>query len=576
MVPGIRTDNKVSDAMATKPKVKVAVIGTGLAGLHANYLLQQSDEYDVHLFEQNDTFGLDASSITTSDGVRIDVPMRSINSGYYPNLMRLYRSLGVRLRKSDFTFSFAVHHTPDQPFLLYNGMSGLRGISLPDTSNDTATNHVRNARHSYGRRMIGYVVHARLCLSFVTSYVCLLFLALYHHALGHLSDPQHPLSSEPLSRWTRRHTRALHPAFVHAVLFSLFSAVGTSSYEAVAGMPTAELLLYVAVTFLRSHYVVQDGVQAVQLALTNGVRKSNVHLASAVERIEHDPVTGCARICYRSTVDGRELNISNFDHVILACPANLSASLLQTYEGSLSKQQRSSSASNVLQNIIAMHQALSQIRYERSLVLNHTDTKLLPRNAANRRDLNIVCPSQSTHDPFDKESKQTSEYSSSTATHIVHSAGTDKIVLQTTNPNSIRPDEKKIISQATFSRAMTPASKTTLQGLFEWRASKLSLLQRFNMALFAPSALRQPMALQSDWISRYLETLFGRKRWTQSLGTLHESQLQRPRGLHHVNVSFWACGSYAHGIPLLEGCITSSTLVVDGIHRQKNRWDTSG
>lgn len=65
-------------------KRRVAVIGTGLAGLHAAYLLSETaalrDRFEVHLFEKADQLGLDGSSIST-DGARIDVPLRSFNAG---------------------------------------------------------------------------------------------------------------------------------------------------------------------------------------------------------------------------------------------------------------------------------------------------------------------------------------------------------------------------------------------------------------------------------------------------------------------------------------------------------------
>lgn len=57
--------------------VKVAVIGSGLAGLTAAHLLANAS-VDVHLFEKASTLGMDAASISVSTGtekkdVRIDV-----------------------------------------------------------------------------------------------------------------------------------------------------------------------------------------------------------------------------------------------------------------------------------------------------------------------------------------------------------------------------------------------------------------------------------------------------------------------------------------------------------------------
>lgn len=66
------------------PKTRIAILGTGLAGLCAAHALSQSLErrarYDIHIFEKETTLGLDGSSLSVDDR-RVDVPMRSINAG---------------------------------------------------------------------------------------------------------------------------------------------------------------------------------------------------------------------------------------------------------------------------------------------------------------------------------------------------------------------------------------------------------------------------------------------------------------------------------------------------------------
>lgn len=57
--------------------VKVAIIGSGLAGLSSAYMLSQANDSNVrfepHLFEKNQELGMDAASITTPTNFRIDV-----------------------------------------------------------------------------------------------------------------------------------------------------------------------------------------------------------------------------------------------------------------------------------------------------------------------------------------------------------------------------------------------------------------------------------------------------------------------------------------------------------------------
>lgn len=63
--------------METKKRINIAVIGSGLAGLSAAYLLEknQHDHIMVHLFEKNSSLGMDAASISVGPekDFRIDV-----------------------------------------------------------------------------------------------------------------------------------------------------------------------------------------------------------------------------------------------------------------------------------------------------------------------------------------------------------------------------------------------------------------------------------------------------------------------------------------------------------------------
>lgn len=72
---------------STRKPTRVAIVGTGLAGLVAAFHLTNTPElrhqFEVHLFERGSELGLDAHSFTTDDGQRIDVPMRSVNAGVF-------------------------------------------------------------------------------------------------------------------------------------------------------------------------------------------------------------------------------------------------------------------------------------------------------------------------------------------------------------------------------------------------------------------------------------------------------------------------------------------------------------
>lgn len=89
-------------------KPSLAVIGTGIAGLSAAYLLK--DKFRVTVFESQARAGMGAHSVDyASNGVtrRIDIPLRIFCRSYYDNLFALYDHIGVEIVTSDHSGIFA-------------------------------------------------------------------------------------------------------------------------------------------------------------------------------------------------------------------------------------------------------------------------------------------------------------------------------------------------------------------------------------------------------------------------------------------------------------------------------------
>ncbi|MDB9776466.1 FAD-dependent oxidoreductase [Alphaproteobacteria bacterium] len=92
---------------------KIAVIGSGIAGLSTAYLAQH--KYDITLFEKNNYIGGHANTRS----VKIDNTQISVDTGFivfnnhtYPNLIKLFRELDVETFESDMSFSFySPHHS---------------------------------------------------------------------------------------------------------------------------------------------------------------------------------------------------------------------------------------------------------------------------------------------------------------------------------------------------------------------------------------------------------------------------------------------------------------------------------
>jgi predicted NAD/FAD-binding protein len=101
-------------------KQKIAVIGSGIAGLSAAHVL--SREHEVSLFEANDYLG----GHTHTQDVELGGKTYPVNTGFivyndwtYPNFIKLMDQLGVESEASDMSFSVRCENTG----LEYNGTS---------------------------------------------------------------------------------------------------------------------------------------------------------------------------------------------------------------------------------------------------------------------------------------------------------------------------------------------------------------------------------------------------------------------------------------------------------------------
>lgn len=101
------------ETSGTSQRERVAVVGAGVAGIAAAYLL--SRKFDVILFEKNNYIGGHTNTIDCSDPqagpIAVDTGFIVCNSTNYPNFYRFLDQLNVPRRDSDMSFGFYCEKT---------------------------------------------------------------------------------------------------------------------------------------------------------------------------------------------------------------------------------------------------------------------------------------------------------------------------------------------------------------------------------------------------------------------------------------------------------------------------------
>lgn len=95
-------------------KPKLAIVGTGIAGLASAYFLHK--HYDIQLFDGNAYAGGHTNTVTVPDKdgspIPIDTGFMVMNPVTYPNLNRFFQRLNVPLKPTD--MSFSLQSLPDK------------------------------------------------------------------------------------------------------------------------------------------------------------------------------------------------------------------------------------------------------------------------------------------------------------------------------------------------------------------------------------------------------------------------------------------------------------------------------
>lgn len=248
----------------------------------------------------------------------------------------------------------------------------------------------------------------------------------------------------------------------------------------------------------------------------------NIHLNAEVNALAANPLNpSTVSVCFGTahTTKSEVQTITGFSHVVLATPTQRSAHLLQSLASNLPE----GSALHALFEQ-ASHK-LNLFRTRKTVVITHRDESVLPSHPNDWRDLNLVLgPSNLV--PHDEKTSNTVPLTPgcAMATHIFPTPSGPPLC-QTTNP-VISPFSQSILSQSVLDRSvLTIESKG------------------------ARDSFCQPLGDGSQWTQGDLQGL-----------QINEGEKSQSR--------IWLCGAWAYGgIPLLEGCVGSAEIVVEGILR---------
>jgi predicted NAD/FAD-binding protein len=300
--------------------MRVAIIGSGIAGMTAAYRLHR--EHDVTVFEAGDHFGGHTYTLDIDVAGRtyaVDMGFIVFNDRTYPNFVRLLRELGVDSQPSNMSFSLRCERTG----LEYNGTSVSSLFAQP-------INIVRPS-----------------------------FLGMIYDILRFNREAPRLLLSQDntltLGEYLARH--GYSDSFVQRYIVPMGRAIWSATEDAMMGFPARffvdffERHGFLTVNDRPQWRAIRGGSREYARKLTEGYRH-RIRLRTPVQRVKRNGDSVVVR-----TAKG---DVERFDYVVFACHSDQALAILEEPTPQESE-------------------ILGAFPYQANEVVLHTDTRMLPR-----------------------------------------------------------------------------------------------------------------------------------------------------------------------------------------------------
>ncbi|CAK4696883.1 hypothetical protein LEN26_006063 [Aphanomyces euteiches] len=306
--------------------MKIAVIGGGISGLSAAYLLSRHPENDVTIIEFEPALGMGVHTLQLGD-THVDCPPRSFCASHYVNLAAMYEEAGVEIVPYPGGMSFS--EFGEAAFYCHASEWRIGGLRLPSPW------HVAAMLRKFSLR------------------------AIYDHIQFFLTPVENISPTTTLGEYVASFNCS--DEYLYGILLPMMTMILTCSNAAALDYPVVLLKAYLAKSNAVNQVVTKNSsaIAAAQLAR----HCKTVHVATRVSGVWQANNGQRARVAYVKSGEEVEI-VEEFDHIVVSSQACSALNFLKDVDDEI-------------------RSLLAAVPHETAQIVIHRDPILMPRD---RRD----------------------------------------------------------------------------------------------------------------------------------------------------------------------------------------------